>query len=154
MNVTEFKGIAINAKAGRFVVAADGFRPDGYATISHAKGAITKHRQDTGLESRKPSSDITAGIFQAFAKPVSGPTGSYLPRDAATTPVNESDAVLALLRFEGFLHTDGRPKLPDSRSRNKREGRYAGKWHGMHLRHQKARQPSAEAVFMICESTS
>jgi hypothetical protein len=174
MNVTAYKGITITAKDGRFYLSTGVGNSDGYPTMNHAKGAITRFLNQPGVPTPRPAKAATSDdTDKASVKAPSGPTGAYLPRDTVLAQhggkiitagdledfeamvarsTAEMDNLLALLRYEGFLHTDGSPKQPDSRSRNKREGRYAGKWAGIHMRHPKARQPSAEAVNIVSDS--
>lgn len=172
MEPIEYKGLVIRPQpTAFFVTTADwgllpGFRQDGYATLNNAKGAITKHLNATAT---KPASVAASSDDKAHTSvPVPAPTGSYLPRDSAARAELVSTLNAALTAFRephkdyddedleievmqaqsnlaDFDRSHATP-LAATPSRNKREGRYAGKWAGRYFRHPKARQPSADAV--------
>lgn len=121
MHTTEYKGFTIARNAAvlfpegknvRFYVTdgtdwhvVPGFRPDGYPTLNHAKGAITNY-----IKAYVPPADHEALEEQAD---------------------NEFwDDVAAMAEADEEADTS----VPVRQSRNKREGRYMMKRHGRHVR--------------------
>ncbi len=108
---TSYKGFEINKSSvdQRFRVYEDGeafvpvFNKDGYATLNTAKGAITKHLKAIGID----------------------PTGDFTDTEQRIAELVEQvrDSGMTILV----------PTKPITQSRNKREGRYAGKL-GSHCR--------------------
>lgn len=110
MNLTAYKGFSITGQNGRFFFPAGS--SDGYATMNHVKGAITKYLAHMGVADAsalyKPSTPVEASIEG------SEETG---PPEVSS----KLSHVFAEMRYYGM------DKEKDTRSRNKREGEYAGK---------------------------
>lgn len=82
---------------------------------------------------RSKAHDEAMTIALVPAVPVKAPVQAKSAEDIA------DDHLMALLRYEGFIRTNGEVKQPDSRSRNKREGFYLGKAKQQHERTGKPR---------------
>lgn len=159
-NTTEYKGFTVAEQDGRFYVAnvmstmgvftvKAGFKPEGYATLNNAKGAITK---------RIAAMELNAAVDAGMA----GDKGAFpwakraaKAADKATITAEDADIVGGIQMLtgeadkpEGYTHpgkfwpfpvivladsykvTHDKPvdlSRPLKGSRNKREGRYAGK---------------------------
>jgi hypothetical protein len=152
-------------------INADGFNPEGFPTMGHAKGAITKRGNaaiDTALTTRHtapaqaaanddkdrasvaaPASEAAkseariVGMVDALSTTPEGWTGQ---RNTKGEPIHGNPK---LAKVYAEMDYYGMTKERDSRSRNKREGRYAGRAHGFNVRNPKARQPSAEAANIV-----
>lgn len=203
MNRTEHKGFTIETVSTDglgtvsfryFVIVPgttktrDGFNPEGYTTLSGAKGAITKHvnaqeaaqakAEEVAATLPYPVESVPPATVMGMAGNVTVTAGDVVAAKA-TTPEEmtaivancdaiairaenektksdtESDKIMAELRYHGFVKgVHGfTPKQPDSRSRNKREGRYAGKSCGKQCRKGKREYypntvfPSGDAAF-------
>lgn len=130
---TEYKGFniefvsnGITIDSGRYFVRADGFKAEGYSTLNNAKGAITKHLAAKGIN----------------------PTGDFTKTEERIAELVEATRASGLT----ILH----PSKPVVQSRNKREGRYAGKY-GTHRRvpavynsrRNKAKIPTSIAAMIV-----
>lgn len=74
MNATQYKGFNIYEINGRFAAQDKGtakFKPEGYATLNTAKGAITKHLQNVAAVDAEIKADF--GIVEAPVSPVALP---------------------------------------------------------------------------------
>jgi hypothetical protein len=131
---TEYKGFKIQhgipASSTRYFVLADGFKQEGYASLGTAHGAITKHLQAEAL-----SKAIDAGIMgdkEAFpwvkrSKAATSDDKDYATYTELRAAVKaDADRMTALLRYYGLVDMTGFPCQTDKRSRNQREGGYAG----------------------------
>lgn len=119
MNVTAYKGFTITAQADRFFFPAGSSH--GYATMNHVKGAITKYLAVRGVTD---AADLkVSNTANEEAAPATC-FGKVLKADIeARAPETEAKLahIFAEMRFYGM------DREPDHRSRNKREGQYAGK---------------------------
>lgn len=124
----------------RFFVKADGFKTEGYATLNNAKGAITKHinapapaqaakianadHASVSVEESMPAGYTHPAPHWPYAGTGSEWTGERNPQGHKIA----SDPAHAKLYAEMDYY--GMGKARDSRSRNKREGHFAGQEDG------------------------
>lgn len=154
MNPIQYKGFEINfrrqspARGGdaKYFVEAEGFNPEGYATLNNAKGAITKQQKASEAPFTAPAKAATSddkartsvpvsaseSRIRAFTKALSEGVGSFTAKINDKGQPIHSDPVMAKIYAE--LDYFGMAKTRDNRSRNQREGKYAGKTHGLHVR--------------------
>ena len=122
---TMYKGFTIEQIADcnsviRYHVQFRGFNPTGYATLNNAHGAITKAiKANPSMPWATPANAESREAVKANLKSIDLNPESYVPFNM--------DNLVAMLRYQGLLRADGKPKNSDKRSRNKREGGYAGK---------------------------
>jgi len=152
MNTTEYKGFNITENNGRLFVSAcggyphDSFNPDGYATMNNAKGAITKHLK--AVEERHNAfCDDVAGMAkedkdaptpkEQISRALASEVKAARKNKPATNDKADkaSDAAAHPLEVAtGMPFADKIADIVNLHSRNKREGRYAGKSRGSHSR--------------------
>lgn len=122
---TSYKGFAITTESHdgigtvrfRFYVTGANFNPNGYPTMNHAKGAITK-----GInEAQKIRATMAEAVTTVAVRKAKAATSDDKAHASINVSANEAN-LLAALRYHGFLNADGTPKHTDSRSRNEREG--------------------------------
>jgi hypothetical protein len=139
------------------------FRADGYSTLNNAKGAITKHLQlmDAAHNSTSLTERISARATLATKAKRVEKAATSDDTDRAVTPADNINAMAVAMRDadrDGWttqrndkgdpIHANptmahlyaeldyhGMTRERDSRSRNKREGRYAGLYDGKHQHH-------------------
>lgn len=145
----EYKGYEVVeylSNMGRFHVmphSAD-FREDGYSTANNAKGAITKylkannamHRDDLTVNERAAaqSKAATSDDKARASVPVRERDGAFDDYQGPDNPAASTANLMQQLTYHGFLK-HGKPVTSQKYlSRNKREGKYAGKTHGLHVR--------------------
>lgn len=187
MNTTPYKGFNIVDLSERFYVTvvgsksrgAEGFNPDGYATLNNAKGAITKHLKGAVTAAIATTADIPVAermaaistmvrgnseqpadyvapapswpyneprhtaqvdeVAKHMAKKIMSQPATSDGKDRASVPVDadlsaNTAHLMQQLTYHGFLK-HGKPVTSQKYlSRNKREGKYAGKIHGLHVR--------------------
>lgn len=108
---TEYQGFTIDfisngvtIDSGRYYVKAEGFKPDGYASLNAAKGAITKYLK----ASESQDSVFVQSVINTKSQPAEA-----LKADKVAVPV---------------------VAVQVKKSRNKREGRYNGNFGGKAVR--------------------
>lgn len=131
---TEYKGFTIESSSDGVTTSyfIPAFNSGHYKTLGNAKGAITKHLKSQE-ESREAQTASAIAVVEALA---ACPLRTITPEAIAgwTNQRNErgepvhSDPRLAHIYAE--LDYFGMTKVRDSRSRNKREGKFTGRLDG------------------------
>lgn len=140
---------SLGADNARFYVLADGFNPDGYATLNNAKGAITKAEnagrkerigvivdvlESNGVKAVPQIDTATDGRIDDTVKVLESASVDgwiFGARGPNGDPIHANPGVAHLYAEMDYF---GMAKTYDPRSRNKREGGYAGRVCGKHYR--------------------
>lgn len=127
MNTIEYKGFEVVELSNSFYIkvlgsksrGANSFKADGYSTLNNAKGAITKHINNSELARHDD-------------------TGEAIARDGDPVVDEFLDGLEIAVNGGITLHKSQLPKLSlgavATKSRNKREGIFTGKLNGHKIR--------------------
>jgi hypothetical protein len=146
---TAYKGFTITeTSAGLFEVVIENVVKK-YKTINTAKGAITKHIAAASVINVEKPADGAVKLHDMDGETASAITavesltvnGFTRARNANGDPIHADPA---MAKVYASLDYYGMTKNRDTRSRNKREGNYAGKFSKHHYRSHRAAMPGKD----------